>query len=70
MKGTQFFLDNLPLLIPLILLEVTLMVTALISVLKSKKFRFGTKALWVIVVVIFQIIGPVIYFVFGRSETE
>lgn len=70
MHNTQFFLDNLPLFIPLILLELILMITAVVSVLKQKKFRFGSKGIWLFIVIIFQIIGPVIYFVFGRSETE
>ncbi|NLM68240.1 MAG: PLDc_N domain-containing protein [Enterococcus sp.] len=46
------------------------MVTALIHVLKHPNYRFGNKALWVVVVVLFQIVGPVIYFVFGRGDEE
>lgn len=68
MNNTQFFFDNLPLFIPIIILEVALMLTALVSVLKSKSFRFGSKPIWIIVVVLLQIIGPVIYFAFGREE--
>ncbi|MGX7199084.1 PLD nuclease N-terminal domain-containing protein [Enterococcus nangangensis] len=68
MNNTQFFFDNLPLFIPIIILEVALMLTALVSVLKSKTFRLGSKPIWIIVVVLLQIIGPVIYFAFGREE--
>lgn len=70
MNNTEFFLNNLPLFLPLIVLQFGLMVTALIHVLKHPNYRFGNKALWVVVVVFFQIVGPVIYFVFGRGDEE
>lgn len=70
MNNTQFFLDNLPIFIPLILLQLGLMVTALLHVLKHPHYRFGNRIFWIIVVVFFQIIGPVVYFVFGRGEAE
>lgn len=66
----QFFMDNLPLLLPLILLEFLLMITALIHVLKHPYYRFGNRILWVIIVVVIQIIGPVVYFAFGRGEDQ
>lgn len=70
MTNTQLFMDNLPLFIPLILLEIILLITALTHVLRHPHYRFGNKTLWIIIVVLFQIIGPVIYFVFGRGEEE
>ncbi|GGI66221.1 MULTISPECIES: PLDc N-terminal domain-containing protein [Enterococcus] len=70
MNNTQFFIDNLPLFIPLIVLQMALMVTAVIHVLKHPNYRFGNKALWLIIVIVLQIVGPVIYFVFGRGDSE
>lgn len=64
----QFLMDNLPLLLPLILLELVLIITALVHVLRHPHYRFGNRILWVIIVVVIQIIGPVIYFAFGRSD--
>jgi len=58
----------LPFLIPVILIELALMLTALIHVLKHPHYRFGNKPLWIVIVVLFQIIGPVVYFAFGRGE--
>lgn len=66
----QFLMDNLPLLLPLILLELLLMITALVHVLKHPYYRFGNRILWVIIVVVIQIIGPVVYFAFGRGEDQ
>lgn len=70
MNNTQFFIDNVPLFIPLIVLQMALMVTAVIHVLKHPNYRFGNKALWLVIVIVLQIVGPVIYFVFGRGDSE
>lgn len=61
-------LENLPFLIPLILIELALMLTALIHVLKHPNYRFGTKPLWIVIVVVLGFIGPIVYFAFGRGE--
>ena len=60
--------EYLPFLIPVILIELALMLTALLHVLRHPNYRFGTKPLWIVIVVLFQIIGPVFYFAFGRGE--
>lgn len=70
MNNSQLFFDNLPLFIPLVLLNIGLMITALIHVLRHPNYRFGNKALWIILVIFLQFFGPVIYFVFGKGETE
>ncbi|QEU48312.1 hypothetical protein FMM01_13890 [Schleiferilactobacillus harbinensis] len=64
----QLFADNLPIFIPIIILELALMITALIHVLRHPHYRFGNKVLWIIIVVVFQIIGPIVYFAFGRGD--
>ena len=60
--------NNLPLLLPVIILEFILAITALIHVIKHPNYRFGNKAIWIIVVLFIQIIGPIFYFIFGRGE--
>ncbi|MFZ2876671.1 MAG: PLD nuclease N-terminal domain-containing protein [Enterococcus aquimarinus] len=55
---------------PLILLKIGLMITAVIHVLKHPKYRFGNQVFWLIVVVFFQFFGPVLYFVFGKGDEE
>ncbi len=60
--------EYLPFLIPLLIAELALGITALVHVLRHPHYRFGNKVMWAIVVMVFQIIGPVIYFVFGRGE--
>ena len=70
MNNSELFSNNLPLFIPLILLNIGLMITAVIHVLKHPKYRFGNQVFWLIVVVFFQFFVPVLYFVFGKGDEE
>ncbi len=60
--------EYLPFLIPVVILELALAITALVHVLKHPNYKFGNKILWIIVVLFIQIIGPVVYFLFGRGD--
>ena len=60
--------NNLALLLSIIILEFILAITALIHVIKHPNYRFGNKAIWIIVVLFIQILGPIFYFIFGRGE--
>lgn len=68
MNNVDLLIEYLPFLIPLIILEVVLAITALIHVLKHPNYRFGNKIMWVIIVLFVQIIGPVLYFTIGRCD--
>jgi hypothetical protein len=59
----------LPFLIPIILLQIGLMVWALIDISKRKYVK-GNKVVWILVIVLVNIIGPIIYFLAGRGEEE
>lgn len=61
-------LEYLPFIIPLAIIEITLGFTALIHVLKHPNYRFGNKVMWIIVVLIFEFIGPIVYFTIGRGD--
>lgn len=61
-------LEYLPILIPFVLVQLALAITALLHILKHPHYKFGNKPLWIIIVLFVQIIGPIIYFVFGRGE--
>lgn len=60
--------EFLPFLIPLIVAQLVLMLTALIHVIKHLHYKFGNKPLWIVIVIVVQMIGPIIYFVFGRGD--
>lgn len=59
----------LPLLLPLFLIEVGLMVIALVDVARRERERVrGNKVVWILVIVLVNLIGPIIYLLFGRQE--
>lgn len=60
--------EYLPFLIPLVIAEFALAITAFIHVLKHPNYRFGNKVMWIVIVLFIQIIGPVVYFLIGRGE--
>jgi hypothetical protein len=64
----QQIIEYLPFLIPIIIIELALALTALVHVLRHPNYRFGNKVIWIIIVLCIQIVGPIIYFVFGRGE--
>jgi len=68
MNGLEVLREYLPFLVPLIILQIILAVTALVHILKHPKYRFGNKIMWIIVVLFIQIIGPIAYFAFGRGD--
>ena len=68
MDSIKSITEYLPFLLPIALVELVLMITALVHVLRHTKYRFGNRLLWIIVVVFIQIIGPILYFTVGRGD--
>jgi hypothetical protein len=62
------FIDLLPLLAPLLVVWVILLVLGLWDLIPRQHTR-GPKWLWFVVVICFSMIGPVVYFLFGREES-
>jgi len=57
----------LPLLIPVVILEFGLMIAALVDLIKREKTK-GPKWVWVLVIVLVNLFGPIVYFLVGRDE--
>lgn len=62
------FQEALPLIIPIVILEWTLAIVALVHVIKHPHYRFGNMIMWIVIVLFIQIIGPIVYFLFGRGK--
>ena len=63
----DFVTEYLPLLLPLVVLQVVLMIIALLDLVRRENTR-GPKWLWAIVIVLGELVGPVIYLLIGRKE--
>ena len=62
------FIQLMPILIPLLVIQLALLIAALVHILKHDTYRSGNRVLWIIIVVCVNIIGPVLYFILGRSD--
>jgi len=67
MENLDKIKELIPLLIPIIILQFGLMVAALIDVIKREKTK-GPKWVWIVVIVLVNLFGPIIYFIAGRDE--
>jgi hypothetical protein len=61
------FSQLLPLLIPILLIQFALMAAALWDLYKRPVTR-GPKWAWLAIILMVNMIGPIVYFVFGRGE--
>jgi hypothetical protein len=59
--------ELIPLLIPIILLEIALVVIALTDLVRRERTK-GPKWVWVLVIVFLNLIGPIVYLLFGRED--
>lgn len=64
---TQDIARLIPLLAPLLILQLGLTIAALVDLLRRPRTR-GPKWVWVLVVLLFSMVGPLAYFLFGREE--
>ena len=62
--------EIMPLLAPILLVDIILAVAAVRHILRHPRYRFGNKTMWLVTVVVLLLFGPIIYFVFGKGENE
>jgi hypothetical protein len=68
MESGQLQLSNLlPLLIPIVILQLGLVIFAITDLVRRKRTK-GPKWVWALVILFVNIFGPIIYFIFGREE--
>lgn len=64
------FSDLLPFLIPLVIVQFLLLFITLRHVLTHNNYKRGSRALWLVVVIIgMEFIGPVLYLLLGREDS-
>lgn len=57
----------LPLILPLIVLQLILMISALVVCVRSEATN-GPKWVWVLIIICGNLIGSIIFFIFGRKN--
>ncbi len=60
----------LPLLLPLIALQVVLLVVGLYDLTRpDRRVKGDNKIVWALIIIFVSTIGPILYFLAGREET-
>jgi hypothetical protein len=57
----------LPLLIPVLLIQFGMQIYALIDLYRQPQVK-GPKWVWALVIILGELLGPIIYFIFARKE--
>jgi len=68
MESLNLLLDYLPVLIPLAVIQLGLMIAALVHICTHETYRMGSRTIWIVVCVVVNVIGPILYFILGRSD--
>ncbi len=62
-------MEFLPFLIPLVIVQFGLLAYTLYHILTHKNYKRGNRTLWlVVVIVLMNFVGPVLYFLLGKEE--
>ena len=67
MERLTSFTSYLPLLVPILVIQLALLAFALLDLVKREHTR-GPKWVWLLVILLVNFIGPIIYFVVGRED--
>ena len=61
-------IEYLPFIIPLAIINIALIIFALVDLLRKKRVRYLNIGIWIIIILLLDIIGPVLYFAVGKDE--
>ena len=60
--------EYFPVLIPLLIIQLGLLIAAVVHILKNDSYRLFNRAAWIVICVLINIVGPLVYFMFGRGD--
>ncbi|WP_174615961.1 PLD nuclease N-terminal domain-containing protein [Virgibacillus ihumii] len=58
---------NWAVIAPIMVIQFILLVIALIDVIRIERTN-GPKWMWILIILFINIIGPIVYFIFGRRQ--
>ena len=56
--------------IPLTVIQLVLMIAAIVSLVRKPNLPSNDKILWVLIIVLINLIGPIIYFAIGSNHLD
>ena len=66
----QQAMDILKLAWPLIVIQLLFQIFALVDIIRKKKTKNLSPAIWAVIVIFGEIIGSIVYYLIGRAEEE
>lgn len=61
----------LPIVIPFVIVDLILLLIAFVHLLTHRKYKYGTRLLWIVILLMgFNLVGPILYFTLGKSNEE
>jgi len=63
------FLSFLPIILPLLVIDLILIIIALIDLYRNRYTRENI-LIWVLVIIFMNTIGPILYFIIGRKDRD
>ena len=62
--------EFLPFLLPLVIVQFSLLAYTLYHILTHSAYKRGTRALWLVITIVFMnFVGPILYFILGKEDT-
>lgn len=61
--------DLLQVIWPLLIIQFIMQIIAIVNLIKREKVRFNNKWIWVAIIMLFNILGPILYFAF-RGDND
>lgn len=58
----------IPLLIPLIIIELALLIIALVDLIRRDQVKYFPKWVWALIILLLNFLGPIAYLILGREE--
>ena len=69
MNDLETLKEFLPFIIPLVIVQFTLLGYTIYHILTHDHYKRGNRTIWMIVAIIgMEFIGPILYFVLGKEE--
>ena len=63
-------MEFLPFLIPFVVAEFALLGYTLYHILTHKTYKRGSRALWLVITIVFMnFVGPILYFLLGKEDS-
>jgi uncharacterized membrane protein YczE len=58
------------LILPILAIQLGLMIYALVKVIKSKTTKYMSQAIWILIIILLNIIGPILYLVLEGGQDD